>query len=121
MAGGAIGDDWAVAGGSDPGADPGSDGVGVPVAPMVGDVGDDQVVFLTEQLTRALSERSSRSGGRTVVVVPIDQRTLDAGRAALGDSLEKEMALWVARAVAGWKVREDRKAGLIDVHGKRAT
>jgi hypothetical protein len=88
---------------------------------MVGDVGDDQVVFLTEQLTRALSERSSRSGGRTVVVVPIDQRTLDAGRAALGDSLEKEMALWVARAVAGWKVREDRKAGLIDVHGKRAT
>src|SRR5215216_2263922 len=33
---------------------------GVPVVPMVGDVGDDQISFLTEQLTRVLSERSTR-------------------------------------------------------------
>jgi hypothetical protein len=88
---------------------------------MVGDVGDDEVVFLTEQLTRALSERSSRSGGRTVVVVPIDQRTLDAGRVVHGDRLEAEMALFVAKEVGAWKAMQDRRHGLIDVHGKRTT
>lgn len=93
----------------------------IPVAPVVGSVGDAQVTFAVEQLTRLLSERSSRSGGRTVVVVPIDQRTLDAGRVALGDDLEKEMALYVARAVGAWKAVQDRRHGLIDQHGRKTS
>jgi hypothetical protein len=81
--------EWGAADGDRAAAVASADGLpGIPVAPMVGDVGDDQVSFLVEQLTRVLSERSSRSGGRTVLVVPIDVRTLDAARAALGGEVE---------------------------------
>lgn len=90
---------------------------GVPVSPAVGDVGGEEAAFHIAQATRLLSEKSTRQGGRTVIVVPIDVRTLDAARVAVGDDLEKEMALWVARSVARYKTKELRRQGLIDARG----
>ena len=120
MAGVGGGEDWLEPSRGYPEGDPlGDEGpTGYATAAAEPEGGVDRIEWLLTELTRLLSERLTRQGGRTVLVVPIDQRTLDQARAAFGEDVGSKAALGIARELGAWKHAQDRKQGLI-VDGKK--